>query len=686
MQAQTPFTAGNIVVVRIGDGAAPSSSVTVPMYLDEYTPGGTLVQSIPLPATASGSNFSISSIYYLGRTSFLSLSADNRYLTIIGFGANAGTSNSGGIWNNSTVNRTIARIDYNGSVNSSTTVPYTDVSGREPRGVISDNGTRFWSVSEYKPVLYSVLGQSTTTLIAPASSITNFNIANGQLYCTNTDKATKISGGLPITGPQTYTTLPGFVENYGATAQMFFADMNPLVPGFDVIYMADGEGDYALSKFSFNPGTNSWILNGTIGSWADNYRGITGIVNNGVVTLYCTRNIEDFTLSNPGEIVTLTDNTGYTLTPNSFNGTPVIFKTPPTNYAFRGIAMAPVKCKTPLLRTGVVTPTSAEVFITDSLDGGGPYEYQLSTNNTPPATGTPTNSNIISSTTLNPGIHYYVHVRRNCGGGDYSSWATIDFITNWPPCVAPIIQNPVFSTNNSITATWQSVFTAVRYEYALSLSATPPASGTSTTLTTATISNLASATPYYLHVRAFCGGGDTSAWATRTLTTPCFGVSPYLIKNDITTGTAEVGWHKINGTIRYEHAILPTAASPNGSMVFTADTVLHVTGLRGGGKHYLHIRAYCGPGSSSPWSILEFNTSGVEVYPNPATNQVTISVFGQGANAGKSVKIFDSNGVLIKEVRLTNNTVTVDVQKWAGGVYFVRYGNEKGYFTRLLKL
>ena len=54
-----PFTAGNIVVYRVGDGGAATTSAAAPVFLDEYTPATptwTLVQSVPMPVADSGAN------------------------------------------------------------------------------------------------------------------------------------------------------------------------------------------------------------------------------------------------------------------------------------------------------------------------------------------------------------------------------------------------------------------------------------------------------------------------------------------------------------------------------------------------------------------------------------------------------------------------------------------------------
>src|SRR5437762_199335 len=50
------FILGDLVVVRVGDGTAALSSAATATFLDEYTPGGVLVQTIPLPTALSGLN------------------------------------------------------------------------------------------------------------------------------------------------------------------------------------------------------------------------------------------------------------------------------------------------------------------------------------------------------------------------------------------------------------------------------------------------------------------------------------------------------------------------------------------------------------------------------------------------------------------------------------------------------
>src|SRR5215470_7266685 len=54
--APAAFTAGDVVIYRVGDGSGSLVNTGNAVFLDEYTPSGTLVQSVALPTTASGAN------------------------------------------------------------------------------------------------------------------------------------------------------------------------------------------------------------------------------------------------------------------------------------------------------------------------------------------------------------------------------------------------------------------------------------------------------------------------------------------------------------------------------------------------------------------------------------------------------------------------------------------------------
>ena len=75
------------------------------------------------------------------------------------------------------------------------------------------------------------------------------------------------------------------------------------------------------------------------------------------------------------------------------------------------------------------------------------------------------------------------------------------------------------ATTTGATFSWDAITGVAGYEYAVTTSATPPASGTATTNTFATVSSLTPQTQYYAHVRAMCSVGVYGNWASTSFIT-----------------------------------------------------------------------------------------------------------------------------------------------------------------------
>ncbi len=95
----------------------------------------------------------------------------------------------------------------------------------------------------------------------------------------------------------------------------------------------------------------------------------------------------------------------------------------------------------------------------------------------------------------------------------------VDFtfnVVSAPTCFAPTALTNTQLSLTSATHSWTapSTGTPIGYEWIVTTSATPPASGTATTNLTETSTGLLTDVTYYLHVRTDCGAGDFSAWAT----------------------------------------------------------------------------------------------------------------------------------------------------------------------------
>src|ERR1035438_5551227 len=138
-----PFQNNSIVVVRVGDGVVALSSLSVPVFLDEYnTVTGALIQSIPMPTTVSGANKRLELTGSSTSEGFITMSTDRNYLVLSGYDAATGTTGVAAT-TSAAVNRVVARIDLSGNIDVTTAL--TDAfSAANPRGVVSVDGSAFW--------------------------------------------------------------------------------------------------------------------------------------------------------------------------------------------------------------------------------------------------------------------------------------------------------------------------------------------------------------------------------------------------------------------------------------------------------------------------------------------------------------------------------------------------------------
>lgn len=90
--AQVPFTPGNIVIYRVGTAGSALTSAATPVFLDEYTPAGVLVQSVAMPVAVSGSHQVLTGAGTSGTEGIMTLSSDGQYLVVPGYNAVPGTA------------------------------------------------------------------------------------------------------------------------------------------------------------------------------------------------------------------------------------------------------------------------------------------------------------------------------------------------------------------------------------------------------------------------------------------------------------------------------------------------------------------------------------------------------------------------------------------------------------------
>jgi hypothetical protein len=335
------LTGGNLVVVRVGDGAAALSNAASAVFLEERLPtNGSVVDTLPLPTVVTGANRRLVVAGSATSESYLTLATNGEYLVMFGYDAPVGQPTVSAT-TSAVANRVIGRVAVaDGSINTTTALSDLSYNAGNPRSVVTDDGTRFWCSGTGSPAsnggirFVSALGGSTSEAVATAPTNTRvINIFNDgtqeQLFISSASTTfqgiSAVGSGLPSSGfPVTVTPLNGFPTTTGpSNYDYYFA--NPTT-----IYVAD---DRTLP----NGGIQKWTL--TKGTWTLAYtlntdlttgcRGLTGAVSaEGDTVLYATT-----ASGSANNIVTVTD-TGAT---SPFT----VLATAPTNTVFRGIRLIP---------------------------------------------------------------------------------------------------------------------------------------------------------------------------------------------------------------------------------------------------------------------------------------------------------------------------------------------------------
>lgn len=176
------------------------------------------------------------------------------------------------------------------------------------------------------------------------------------------------------------------------------------------------------------------------------------------------------------------------------------------------------------------------------------------------------------------------------------------------------------------------------------------------------------------------GGSDTSQTDT-TIVTPCN--TPTITNVTSTSTTVTVAW--TGNATSYEVGIAQGTWDGTANTVTSAGPSYVFTGLTVNTQYVVAVRAICNGDSTSAWAtrtittssegIADVNAFSFDLYPNPATNVVTVET-----DADAIVSILDLNG---REVIRTNES-TIDVSAFAKGTYFVRLTTQEGTAVRKL--
>lgn len=343
------FTAGNIVIYRYGDGvAALPLGTVVPCFLDEYTTGGTLVKSRPIPTTTVGANFRLTGLGKLGtglyqQEGMSTLSQDKKYITIFGYNQAVGSGIP-----TTTDGLVVGVVAADASYNSTTTLSNAATVGLgAPRSAII-NGSDIWANGFQNGVQYTTLGSlSTSTRVSVGQNAPRtLSVFNNNLYAPIGSSGNLAQSALP-TASATFTTITfaGTVPTSNQTA--FFN-----VGGRVLMYVVDDAAN-TIRRYYLNTAGTTWNLDGTAttsitteAGTTDFVKSITGIAtvsgSNTIVDLYATTWGDNGTGSATSKLIKITDTylNSNPLVPASTSAITTL-ATAPANTTFRSVTLAP---------------------------------------------------------------------------------------------------------------------------------------------------------------------------------------------------------------------------------------------------------------------------------------------------------------------------------------------------------
>jgi|GEM_PF-626706 len=312
-----PFTPGDLVIERVGDGSAALTSAANPVFLDEYTRAGVLVQTISIPSSGASAVVNSGTATSEGN---LTLSADGRELVIAGYNADAGTTNVAKSAA-ATTPRVLATVDDKGVFALGPNAG-TDFDANNIRSGASDGKGNFWAAGANSGTLYLTNGQPPVVVQAATANTRTIEIFGGKLYFSSSSGSAKgvyYLGALP-TGAAT----PSLIAADGNSAYDFAVS-----PDTNTIYVAD---DSAIASgggvLKFTNGPSGYALD--------------YILTNGLSVSGARSLAVDFTGSAPVIYAVTVSNTVASVTDTDANAVFSVVVAGEANTALRGVKFAPI--------------------------------------------------------------------------------------------------------------------------------------------------------------------------------------------------------------------------------------------------------------------------------------------------------------------------------------------------------
>jgi hypothetical protein len=353
--AQQPLGFNNVAVWRSGDGISSLSTTTAVQSLLEFTPGGSLVQTITMPSTGTATK--LTNVGNTSSVGTLSISPDGRWIAFGGYDIGTGSSSPAG----TTTTPRVAGI-LNTTTGTYSLTPMGSAfrvsSGAAIRGVATNDGNNIWAIGSSQGLVYGSVTGGTGSFGTISSGIaTNFNQisvvggASTSLVATTNQSTNPRVGSfgpasLPSGTATSFTVLPGLPSAGTIGAGFVVLDTNPSIAGLDTLYLTDASATVTGGIYKYSLGlSGTWVASGQLtGTSTVQLRGLSGFVSGTSVRLFATSASNLYTYWDADAAAgSLTGSIVPSLTS---------IATAPVNTEFRGVAVVPEPSTAVLIAIG----------------------------------------------------------------------------------------------------------------------------------------------------------------------------------------------------------------------------------------------------------------------------------------------------------------------------------------------
>lgn len=702
------FSAGNLVVLQIGNGLTPLINTGNPIMLKEFSQLGGLTYSVAIPVLVNPIVIGGTAISEGG----LSLSPNGKFLVFAGYATALGFSTSLSSSPASSVNRAIGIVSANGSYSRiATSTNY--YSGNGIRSAASEGNDNYWAAGANAGANYFGNNSTPVTLQSSVTNARNVIAMNGNIFLSTgsgTAGIYKVGSGFPINSGQTCTLFLNTSGSGQGTASPFAFYFNS---NNSICYVADDRNS------ANGGGIQKWIYSANI--WTLAYILPTGS------TFGARGIVVDFNTASPRVYATTSEsslNRLIVINDLGVGSTATTIATAGFSTIFRGLAFSPF-CTAPTISSIVSSPTvcANQVFtLTGNYSGTAPLSYAWSgPGNFTASVANPspiaTNSGIFSMTVAN-----------GCGSAALSNSVVVNPL--------PVISTGSYMICSGGTATinvngaayysWSNqaidstIYVSPTVSSIYSVSGTNMAGCTSSTV--ALVNVLSALTISVSSVEICVGatatleasGASNYSWNNGAMFST-ISVSPAITTTYVVTGTApgcspntavanvtvnQAPWLSIepkNAMYCATDSIILLKGSPPGGM-FSGDSVLGNTfdpsrALAGNFKVSYHYTDDKGCSATDSTTILvdlctsiekERNNLSVKLYPNPVKDVLYIKL--SGFSEVVTVRILNMYAETVLDGIYGRGQFTADATLLLPGVYLARICSQsKCFLIRFIK-